>query len=831
MALLSRKGWGLIGRNLNGYEMPNNINQSFFDIIGTVEDDVISNVENHPLSSGPAEAPKINGREGDDVIVATVANDLAAGDMVGNEWAYENGEWVYNRADVIVSDYGANVSFDDTITTGAGNDVLLGNGGSDTLNAGAGNDRINAGHGNDIAFGGNGDDILNLEDGNDVAEGGYGDDIVNGGVGDDIIYGDIKGDNLLAGCDVKASTFEDLAETGHWTMADTHGQSMISQSAETVAGETYTISFDLAANLAGGRSTGTVEVIWNGEVIGTVQATSGAYETFEIDVVSTGDEGELSFNVLDGVSAVQYNFEGPIISYDVDMAIGGDLATVQAFAPGQANLYQVIDGHLNVFDVNAKDYVTVGDQPDFKINSIGFNVEDDLIYGVAKSAGVDSLGNSVSTSDIVMVDAAGDTYRIGEGFYGDYVGDFDDSSNLWTFHSSLNRLSVVDVDALDANGNPEISHYKFPANLFSDRTYDIAFNAEDGKFYAVVAPRQNGGAGKVVAIDVSTIADGGMPTFTEIAITGTLYDGTMEPGLAKGAYGAVFLDGEGNLYFGLNNGDHDLNASTGSDGAIFKVNVDWEAGQAYAEFMSEAPATGSNDGAVDPRSTDAFSEIDADAAVLIQDPKLTLVDGGNDDLRGGIGNDEIHGNGGNDEINGGVGDDILFGDQGDDTVNGGAGDDTVSGGTGDDKMLGGAGNDTMLGDDGTDYLHGGDGDDTLSGGEGTDKMVGGSGSDIIDGGQGNDNLWGGNWSGDDTTDTFVFSSGTGKDYVHDFETDVDLIDLSHFGTNLNAVNGVTTDLGWATAIDLQRLDGGQDGDRIVLLSVDANDLTFDSFVF
>lgn len=811
--------------------MPNTPTQTTFDVLGSVENDVISNVENHPLTKVSGAAAKINGLEGDDIIIATDANDLAAGDMVGDEWTYENGEWTYNRDEVIVSDYGANSSFNDTITTGAGNDVLLGNGGDDTLNAGGGNDRMNAGQGNDVAFGGNGDDILNLEDGDDIAEGGYGDDIVNGGAGNDIIYGDVKGDNLLAGSKSNASTFEGLANTGHWTMADTHGQSTISQSAETVAGETYTISFDLAANLAGGRSSGTVEVIWNGDVVDTVQATSGAYETFEIDVMSTGSEGALSFNVLEETSDGQYNFDGPIISYDTEMTIGGADVTVQAFAPGQANLYQVIDGQLNVFDVDIKDYVTVGDQPDFKINSIGFNVEDDLIYGVAKSSGTDSLGNAVSTSDIVMVDAAGATYRIGEGFYGDYVGDFDDSGNLWTFHSGLNRLSVVDVDTLDADGNPEISHYKFPANLFSDRTYDMAFNAKDGKFYAVVSPGRNGEPGKVVAIDVSTIADGGMPTFTETAITGTLYGDTMEPGLAKGAYGAVFLDGEGNLYFGLNNGDHDLDSTTGSDGAIFKVNVDWDAGQAYAEFMSEAPATRSNDGAVDPRSSDAFSAIDADAAVLIQDPTLTLVNSGNDDLRGGTGDDEIHGNGGNDEINGGAGDDVLFGDQGDDHVNGGTGNDTASGGTGDDKILGGAGNDRMLGDDGDDYLHGGDGNDNLSGGNGTDKMVGGSGSDVIDGGQGNDNLWGGNWSGDGTADTFVFSSGTGKDYVHDFEGGLDLIDLSHFGTDIDTVKDATTDLGWATVIDLQRLGGGQDGDKVVLLSVDANELSVDSFLF
>jgi serralysin len=292
----------------------------------------------------------------------------------------------------------------------------------------------------------------------------------------------------------------------------------------------------------------------------------------------------------------------------------------------------------------------------------------------------------------------------------------------------------------------------------------------------------------------------------------------------------VFLDGEGNLYFGLNNGDHDLDSSTASEGAIFKVNIDWETGQAYAEFMSEAPSTGSNDGAVDPRSSDAFSEIDADAAVLIQEPTLTLVDGGNDDLRGGTGNDEIHGNAGDDLIHGGSGDDRLFGDQGNDEMFGGVGNDVAFGGAGDDKMLGNAGYDDMHGNDGNDYLHGGHGNDNLSGGHGVDKIVGGAGSDMIEGGQGNDHLWGGNWSADTAADTFVFTADSGKDYVHDFEAEFDFIDLSHFSTTFDAIWDVVVDLGWATVIDLQMLDGSQNGDQIVLKSVGADDLSLENFI-
>ena len=137
---------------------------------------------------------------------------------------------------------------------------------------------------------------------------------------------------------------------------------------------------------------------------------------------------------------------------------------------------------------------------------------------------MDSLGNAVASSDIVLIDAAGATYRVGDGFYGDYVGDFDDSGNLWTFHSGMDRVSVVDVDQFDADGNPSITHHKIPTDLFTDRTYDLAYSGEGAIFYAVISPKTNGGTGKVVKIDMGAVENGGLPLIEEISITGTLYD-------------------------------------------------------------------------------------------------------------------------------------------------------------------------------------------------------------------------------------------------------------------------------------------------------------------
>ena len=203
---------------------------------------------------------------------------------------------------------------------------------------------------------------------------------------------------------------------------------------------------------------------------------------------------------------------------------------------------------------------------------------------------------------------------------------------------------------------------------------------------------------------------------------------------------------------------------------------------------------------------------------------------GNDKLRGGDGDDQLYGGAGKDELHGGAGNDMLEGGAGSDKLFGGAGDNKLSGGDGNDRLDGGSGNDKLDGGSGKDMLKGGAGDDHLSGGDGDDKLIGGSGSDTIEGGAGNDHLWGGNWSGDKSTDTFVVSTGGGKDMVHDFETDHDVIDLSSYGLEFSDLAGLMQDKGWATEIDLSGLKGAESGDKLILKSVDAEDLDESNFI-
>jgi Ca2+-binding RTX toxin-like protein len=74
---------------------------------------------------------------------------------------------------------------DDTLRSGAGDDVLSGSAGADQLFAGGGDN---------VAFGGAGNDLLRGEEGDDVLDGGADFDTLIGGAGDDVL---LNGERVL----------------------------------------------------------------------------------------------------------------------------------------------------------------------------------------------------------------------------------------------------------------------------------------------------------------------------------------------------------------------------------------------------------------------------------------------------------------------------------------------------------------------------------------------------------------------------------------------------------------------------------------------------------
>lgn len=165
-----------------------------------------------------------------------------------------------------------------------------------------------------------------------------------------------------------------------------------------------------------------------------------------------------------------------------------------------------------------------------------------------------------------------------------------------------------------------------------------------------------------------------------------------------------------------------------------------------------------------PRSSDLPSP---------DDPVLTLLGGGaddilsglggNDTLAGGDGDDQLTGRGGDDFIQGGSGNDIAHGGEGADLVQGGTGDDQLAGENGDDRLVGGEGSDALSGHEGEDSLYGGAGADTVLGGGGDDQLIGGDAGDWLAGGLGDDHLVGD--AGRDELD-----GGAGNDVLDGRET-------------------------------------------------------------
>ncbi|MGB1234598.1 MAG: calcium-binding protein [Planktomarina sp.] len=700
-------------------------------------------------------------------------------------------------------------------------------------------------------------DLLDGTNTTDQVQGLAGNDIINGNAGDDVLFGDyadISELNAVLAGDA-GSTMEQFGAMKAWDFSTSKdGHAEMTQVVKTLANTEYSLTLDLAANFAAGSVQSAVNILWNGEVIDTVDLSSGSFDTYTANLNGTGEEGKLTVRTVEPTefTGPKINTDGPIFSYDQTVTVSGKGVTVQAFAPGQANVYQVLNGTLHLFDAEKGSYTPAGASATVNVNAIGFNAEDNLIYGVASRAGKDSLGNEVNTADLVMLDATGNSFGMGSTPYRSWTGDFDNQGNLWVFDSSMDRVTLIDVDQRDADGNPVTQTFKFPKDLVTDRVYDVAYDAETQSFYGIVRPRSEGEATIMLQIDVSLVRDGGEPIFTSTPVTQTIIDGKVIEGVPAMAYGAAVLDADGNLYVGGNSGDHDMNDATGNQGGIFQIVVDPATGTASMILVAAAPGVGANDGAADPTASGLIDAPVSDQSILIRDVSLTPVvtDGFNDVISGGAGQDIIDGSIGTDELigdslgdtlEGGAGDDalyggagpnwtdngivsiyddkgnrydqfgnllpedddMLFGGAGDDNISGSAGHDTLDGGKGDDKLKGGSGFDTIFGAEGDDILSGGANQDVLKGGDGNDTLDGGSGNDDLSGGIGADSLKGG--SGND-----ILSGDTGADDLLGGAGDDKL--SGGFGEDI--LNGGSGNDILEGGVDVDKLDGGSGNDQL-----------------
>ncbi|MFD0987425.1 M10 family metallopeptidase C-terminal domain-containing protein [Methyloligella solikamskensis] len=251
-------------------------------------------------------------------------------------------------------------------------------------------------------------------------------------------------------------------------------------------------------------------------------------------------------------------------------------------------------------------------------------------------------------------------------------------------------------------------------------------------------------------------------------------------------YGANYdTRSEGNVYGFNSNAGSAYRVATAQDQIIFSV---WDGGGIDA-FNFSGYASNQR---IDLRE-ESFSNVGNLTDNVSIAPGVTI-----ENAVAGRGDDWVTGNDADNKLFGLAGNDILVGHDGDDFIQGHSGHDRLYGGLGEDRLVGsggfdwlfgGADNDVLIGGYGSDVLQGGTGDDMLYGGTGNDRLFGGIGDDILVGGPQRDILVGG--AGADVFDFNAIGhsrAGSQRDVITDFETGIDLIDLSSIDAKTGAGN-------------------------------------------
>jgi len=780
-----------------------------------------------------------------------VVNGTSGDDEIGQFYVDVDGEWIDNGDAIGESD-------SDSVLAGDGNDTVWSQDGSDTVHGEGGNDSIYLGSGDNIAFGGAGADTIDAEWGNDTLSG---DDftatgpnlIVNGSFEDTTGmspagYGFTEGTGNVPGWTDANGNPIDFHNDGRGGLTATDGsnwmdmeagagqQNMISQAVTGVSdGQVYVLTFDLAdlSNINDGTTLDNqLQVIWNGDVVGTIDASDGSWTSYEFHVIGGSGDGSNTLTFA-GLGNADAN--------------GASLDNVQMFAAteaaGDADSIIGWDGDDDLIGGAGDDTMDGGTGNDEIVAGSG----DDSVLGgdgadTIWAGGWDDTVNGGTGNDLIHGDAPGAADAI-------FVAheDFTGGASGWTDNTSGNSAALGDFlgpfagTAGDSSGGP-----------LTEKTFDLA----------------DGYSGVVVEFDLLIIdswdGDTALSTGPDLDAFQLYIDGQQvanelftwnDPAFDGDRSGTISINGVDYTYSFVQIQSGELAGSTTWGDEVWRVRLE-------AENLTADQITIGFGATTDQPVDDESFGIDNLTIVSTNDTSVAIADvGGADLLLGGAGDDTIDGGTGADTIDGGDNADRIFGGEGGDSISGGAGADFILGDgqvyvTGDYASGGGAattltvtnsadgpielwwidgsgvlqpygtiqpgqtfvqptfedhnwllldtdGNvldliegaanqtvnygaeglaDTIDGGGGNDTIHGQFGDDTIDGGNGADLIYGGSGNDSIFGGKFNDTIFGG--TGNDTIDV-----GGGADLAYGEAGDDLLIDGTVAGTAATLYGG------------------------------------------
>ncbi|WP_438991899.1 Hint domain-containing protein [Lentibacter sp.] len=715
------------------------------NLVGQDGDDTLTGGAGHDQLYGGAGADSLSGGDGIDwlryddgsseavgsgVNIDLLTNSASGGAAQGDTISGFENVWGTSHDDTLTGDAGNNLlrggDGDDSIAGGDGDDWIMGQDGADTLDGGDGADWLdyiwdtegvtvdlstNSASGGEAQGdvisnfehirGGSAADNLTGDANNNTFSAGAGDDTIDGGGGDDWINGQ-AGDDLLTG-GAGRDTFRMVAGEGQDTITDFElpDLNITTGTWSSTSGDTLSIGGVLNAS---GNQVTTDDVTLsdtNGDGTGDVIISFPMGESFTLQGITPSEVNQVAILTAMGIPA----------GTDDGIVMGGaGDDTIDAAYAGDPD-GNVVDGG-DALDGSDDDIIHAGAGDDLVQGGDG----DDII--------IDTGGNStLSNGDDTFYGGDGDDLIIGQ-FAGTFAGG---TVGTNVFYGGAGNDTLV-------SGN---SHETMHGGDGDDLIYT-------GNVSQVVYANEG---------NDTVVGDAEAGT----AESDTIYGGAGDDDLSSGFVGTVnlhqgdFIDGgEGNDTVTGGDADDTLTGGAGDDtiaGGGGQDEIRLEDG--FGTDSIDGGSTG-----VDEDTLDAGAMTTGVTVTFSGDEAGTLTDGTNTATFTDI-----------EAVTTGDGDDTILGAQDNTglTLSSGAGNDNVRGGDGDDTIDGGTGNDTLRGDDGSDSVDGGEGDDSLFGGDGDDSLTGGDGDDRLLGQDGADVIDGG-----DGVDTAVFNGTTG--------TDIDLTD-------------------------------------------------------
>jgi Ca2+-binding RTX toxin-like protein len=557
----------------------------------------------------------------------------------------------------------------------------------------SGNDAINGGNGNDQIFGFSGNDILNGGEGDDVILGGYGSDTIDGGNGNDTIYADEDEEayfNALSQTDLLPSEFSSAFVNGDDVINTGSGDDSV-----------FLIEGNDTINLGDGNDTlqnqyanATVRAGSGDDQIETTAGNNIVYgedgnDTMKLgfgDDKAYGGNGNDNINTGDGNDYIEGNASDDIITSGAgdDTVLGGD-----------GNDVIQDDSGLNTLDGGTgDDYIIGGSDADTIMTGTG---NDNVFAG----SGDDTIETISQTAKLAGSDG-NDTYKVQNLSGNITIDDIGSATDIDTIEFEANKLGSL---KMVQNGSDLVISFAGQAgkitvqNQFKDDKTSRIETLKFGDVLLNITSFITGTTGndKIIGTDID---DTMLGTDVKDVIFGGAGNDFIDGGAGEDAiYGEdgndvikgsedndIIFGGNGDDVLTGNEGDDILSGGIGKDtfvvtkpGDIDTI-TDFTVGQdkldltQYNQFSSLKALQYFSNG-IAQNGSDVTINVDGQTSAILQNQTLanvlqaqnfafnskasTVATDGNDILKGTTGNDNVLDGKGSDIMTGGAGNDIF----------------------------------------------------------------------------------------------------------------------------------------------------------------------------